>query len=169
MKATVGAVCFVLHDQQVLLIQRKLGAFLGKYDGAGGHVEFGETPAETALRELAEETGLQAASCELRAQLLLYDLESGRVVSSYLFVSDQWSGELTGSEEGQPEWVPLDRLPHTNLIDFMQITLPLVLTPGSMLVGTIRHTPSGAPISYDLQHFTLSGVRSLRRQAEVRV
>ncbi len=162
MNAMVGAVCFVLHDQRVLLLQRNHGAFLGKWDAPGGLVEFGETPAEAAVRELAEETGLQAASCEQRAHLLLYNVENRSAVSSYLFVTDQWSGGLVESEEGRAEWVPLARLHETNLIDFMQITLPLVLTPGSLLIGTICHTASGAPVSYELHHHTLSGTRTLR-------
>ena len=163
MRALVGALCFVLHDRQVLLLQRNHGAFLGKWDAAGGLVEFGETPAEAAVRELAEETGLAAHSCDLRAQLLLYNVETGTAVVSYLFVADRWSGELVASEEGPARWVPLDQLHQTDLIDFMQITLPLVLTPGSLLTGTIRHTPSGAPVSYELYHHTLCGTRTLQQ------
>lgn len=161
-KATVGAVCFVVNDQHLLLLQRNHGAFLGKWDGPGGLVEFGETPVEAAVRELAEETGLRAESCELRAQLLLYNVENRLAVSSYLFVTDEWSGDLTESEEGRAEWIPIHRIHETDLIDFMHLTLPLVLTPGSMLTGTITHTTTGAPLRYELEHHTVDGTRRLR-------
>ncbi|HWI53845.1 MAG TPA: NUDIX domain-containing protein [Symbiobacteriaceae bacterium] len=162
MRAIVGAVCFVLHNQRVLLLQRNHGAFLGKWDAPGGLVEFGETPAEAAVRELAEETGVHAESCEQRAQLLLYNVDDGTVVSSYLYVADRWSGEVTESGEGRAEWVPVNRLHATDLIDFMHITLPLVLTPDSLLMGTICHSATGAPVRYELHHHTLSGTRTLR-------
>lgn len=162
MKAIVASLCFVLHDEQVLLLQRNHGAFLGKWDAAGGLVSFGETPAEAAVRELAEETGVRAESCEQRAQLLLYNVDDATVVSSHLFVSDRWSGEVVESREGRAEWVPVSLIHQTALIDFMQITLPLVLTPGSLLIGTISHTATGAPVRYELQHHTLAGTRTLR-------
>ncbi|MFZ5823806.1 MAG: NUDIX domain-containing protein [Bacillota bacterium] len=166
MRAIVGAVLFALQDQQVLLLQRNHGAFLGKWDAPGGLVEFGETPAEAAMRELAEETGLEAASCELRAHLLLYHEENQTVVTSYLFVTEDWSGELLESEEGRAEWVDVARIHETDLIDFMHITLPLVLTPGSILMGTIRHSASGAPNSYELHHHTLGETRTLRAESD---
>lgn len=55
-------VCFtsgglVIKDEQILLIKhRKLGIWLAP----GGHLEAGELPHQAALREVAEETGIQA-------------------------------------------------------------------------------------------------------------
>jgi 8-oxo-dGTP diphosphatase len=50
---------------RLLLIRRKHPPFLGQYALPGGYVEYGETTEHAAARELAEETGLIAASLSL--------------------------------------------------------------------------------------------------------
>ncbi|MEI2688218.1 MAG: NUDIX domain-containing protein [Anaerolineae bacterium] len=52
--------CFLLHGDDVLLIQRARHKrlFPGKVNGVGGHVEPGEDVAASAAREIYEESGL---------------------------------------------------------------------------------------------------------------
>jgi len=54
----VGVVC--LRDDNVVLVRRAKPPRQGAWSLPGGHVEFGETAADAALRELREETGLSA-------------------------------------------------------------------------------------------------------------
>src|SRR3954465_3868680 len=56
--ATVGVIC--LRGDQVLLIKRGTPPRLGQWSLPGGRLERGETTVVAALRELAEETGVQA-------------------------------------------------------------------------------------------------------------
>jgi 8-oxo-dGTP pyrophosphatase MutT (NUDIX family) len=51
----------VLHADAVLMIHHRT---LEKWLIPGGHIENGETPAQAALRELSEETGLMALLAE---------------------------------------------------------------------------------------------------------
>lgn len=54
----VGVGILVLRDGKILLGERLASHGAGCWQIPGGHLEFGTTFEETALRELAEETGL---------------------------------------------------------------------------------------------------------------
>lgn len=54
----VGVGIVVVKDGKVLLCERLSSHGAGTHSLPGGHMEFGETFEETALRELKEETGL---------------------------------------------------------------------------------------------------------------
>ena len=56
--ATVGVVC--LRGDQVLLIKRGTPPRQGQWSLPGGRLEWGETTKVAALRELMEETGVEA-------------------------------------------------------------------------------------------------------------
>jgi 8-oxo-dGTP diphosphatase len=57
----LAADCVVFDPQgRLLLIRRGNPPFQGQYALPGGFVEYGETTAQAAARELAEETGLRA-------------------------------------------------------------------------------------------------------------
>lgn len=55
---TVGVVC--LRGDQVLLIKRGTAPRLGQWSLPGGRMELGETTIAAGLRELKEETGVEA-------------------------------------------------------------------------------------------------------------
>jgi len=55
----VAAGVLVERDGEVLLVRRALGQRQGFWSFPAGFVEFGEDPAEAAVRECREETGLE--------------------------------------------------------------------------------------------------------------
>ncbi|MBI3445188.1 MAG: NUDIX hydrolase [Magnetospirillum sp.] len=55
-----GVLALVERNGRLLMVQRGREPDLGKWGYPGGLVELGETVAQAALRELAEETGLRA-------------------------------------------------------------------------------------------------------------
>ena len=58
--------CVVFDERgRVLLIRRKNEPFKGRYAFPGGFIEVGETAENAALRELKEETGIQANNLRL--------------------------------------------------------------------------------------------------------
>ena len=55
----VAAGVLVEREGQVLLVRRRMGARRGTWTFPAGFVEFDEAPAQAAVRECREETGLQ--------------------------------------------------------------------------------------------------------------
>jgi 8-oxo-dGTP diphosphatase len=55
----VAAGVLVEHEGKVLLVRRRLNPRKGTWSFPAGFVDFGEEPAEAAVRECREETGLQ--------------------------------------------------------------------------------------------------------------
>src|SRR5205823_1617712 len=59
----IGAIA--VYDECLLMIRRGRGPAAGEWSVPGGRVESGETLAEAVVRELAEETGIEAVCDEL--------------------------------------------------------------------------------------------------------
>ncbi len=117
------------RGENVLLLKRAEHKRLwpGLYNAPGGHVEQGETPVETAARELAEETGLIARSLTLRGILIgdaVGDLP-GVIVFIY---HARVSGELHArNAEGVPHWIPRSQLPSVPTLPDLPLILRCVL------------------------------------------
>lgn len=102
----VGAV--IVRDDQgrVLMAERlkrqKSGGF---WEIPGGKLEGAETPAQAALRELTEETGLVADAASLRPFSVHLHMFETRTIRVHLFLADRWEGSASGREGQRIEWV----------------------------------------------------------------
>jgi 8-oxo-dGTP diphosphatase len=153
--AGVAAIAFVVRDQHLLLMQRtQKDPRFGKWSIIGGRFDPEETPVQCMARELEEETGLTGGRLEERGHVLLYGTQDGSLTSLYLFAGVGCEGELRGSPEGMPGWVPLGEVDRLDLIGYVRTLLPLVLTPGSCLSGTIHVNLLGDTLEcrLDLHH-----------------
>ena len=63
----VGVGVIIIRDGQVLLLRRRNVHGAGSWSTPGGHLEFGESPEECAIREAKEETGVDIADVRFRA------------------------------------------------------------------------------------------------------
>lgn len=62
----IGVGVMILNEKGEALLSLRKGAHgQGEWAFPGGHLEFGETIFETAIREVQEESGLHVHSCEL--------------------------------------------------------------------------------------------------------
>jgi len=61
----LGVYGIVKCDNKILLIKKVEGPYMGLLDLPGGGLEFGETPEQTLIREMQEETGLDVTNYKL--------------------------------------------------------------------------------------------------------
>ncbi len=89
----VGVGVVVWRGDQVLLIRRGKPPRLGQWSLPGGGQELGETVAETARREVLEETGLQLATLELLTVVDLIEPEPGTARLRYHYTLIDFTAE----------------------------------------------------------------------------
>ena len=110
----VGVGVLVFDDDRLLLGKRVGSHGDMTWCPPGGHLEFGETPKECALRELAEETGLIASHAAKGPWSNdIFEKEGKHYITIFMFVT-----EFTGTPKVmEPEkclswrWFPVDQLP----------------------------------------------------------
>ncbi|KAH9000764.1 hypothetical protein EDB86DRAFT_3041809 [Lactarius hatsudake] len=90
--------------QKILLGYKKRGFGAQWYNGFGGKVEAGESPAQAAARELKEECGIEA-SLEHCGTLLFFTKGGPEwAFQIEIYRADAYSGTLIETEEMRPEW-----------------------------------------------------------------
>ena len=84
------------------------------YAFPGGHIEEGESLAESVIREVYEETGLTIAAPKLVAVKDWEPDEGGRYIV-FCYKATEYTGQLRSSEEGEVSWVEKDQLEKLDL------------------------------------------------------
>lgn len=111
-----ATLCLLIKDQQILLGLKKRGFGEGKWNGVGGKVQDGETLEQAAIRETQEEIGVTPKSLEKVAVLNFtfpQKPEWDQQVS--VFKITAWEGEPKESEEMNPDWFDIDKIPFENM------------------------------------------------------
>ncbi len=104
--------CYIEKDKKYLMLHRvkKVNDLnQDKWIGIGGKFEDGETPEECVLREAYEETGLTLQNLEYRG-ILTFVSDKWPTEYIHLFYSNEFSGDLIDCDEGELEWVPIEKV-----------------------------------------------------------
>ena len=127
--------CFVTHGDDVLLLRGAPEKRLwpNRYNGVGGHVEPGEDVRTAALREIREETGLEAAELRLRGIAHVHVEPGAPGVMLFIFTAVATQRRVRESTEGTLTWVPHGRIEALDLVEDLPAILPRVLSmaPGA--------------------------------------
>ncbi len=125
----VAAVFILLEKDGKFLFLRRFntGYQDGNYDLPAGHIDEGELPTETAIREAKEEVNVDLKSEDLQLVHVIYkpkhDPTGDRI--NFLFRAKKWSGEVKNLEPEKCDglgWFALDELPKNTITE-----IPFVL------------------------------------------
>ena len=123
----LATLCYVSKNNKTLMLYRNKKEndyHEGKWNGLGGKFELGETPEECAIREIKEEAGLNVKNLTLKGFITfpLFDGKDDWYV--FLFVINEFDGELIDSPEGKLDWIDNDKLTRLNLWEGDKIFIP---------------------------------------------
>ena len=116
--------CLIRKDDCYLLQDRIKKDWRG-FTLPGGHVEPGESIVDAVVREMQEETGITVENPKL-CGVKQFPIDGGRYLV-FLFVADQFSGEVISSEEGAMHWVKKEDLTKVNLVNDFKELLEVML------------------------------------------
>jgi ADP-ribose pyrophosphatase YjhB (NUDIX family) len=116
----VGVLAVVLRGDRVLVVRRSNPPMPGRWGFPGGVLELGETVAQGAMRELLEETGVQAQAADPLTVIDSIDRDDeGRVRFHYTLVAviGIWqSGEGSpGDDADEVAWLTRAEIVERNL------------------------------------------------------
>lgn len=132
-KVKVAVSVLIMHENRILLEKRQHAHASGTWGPPTGHIDFGETPEQTAVRETREETGLTISNVSFRAITNdVFTDEHDHYVTIWM-QAEHFSGEAkvaAPSEESEVGWYALDALPE-----------PLYLPLANLLKGNTYPSP----------------------------
>lgn len=112
--AELTVLCLIQDENRVLLQNRVKEDWKG-YTFPGGHVEAGESFVDAVVREMKEETGLDIFKPRL-VGIKQFPITDGRYIV-LLFKATEFEGTVVSSDEGEMEWIDIDRLDEINVVE----------------------------------------------------
>ncbi|MDQ6614135.1 MAG: NUDIX domain-containing protein [Actinomycetota bacterium] len=111
----VGAIA--LAEDQLLLIRRGRGPAGGRWSVPGGRVQLGETLAEAVVRELVEETGLEAMCDQFVGWVERIGEGYHHLILDFAVTVLSTDAPNAGDDAAEAAWVPLDQVASLPLVD----------------------------------------------------
>lgn len=144
---------FLRSGDQILLALKKRGFGMGRWNGAGGKLEPGETIEQALVRESVEEIGVTPTNWTAVGQLdFVQDAETADPwhMFVYAYIADAWEGEPTESEEMMPKWFHVEDIPYQDMWGDDEFWLPYVLD-GKKVVGEFTFDIDDNLLTHDVR------------------
>ena len=101
--------CYLIKDNEVVVTKYKKGNKKeGYYDIPGVKIEEGESPKQTAIREMKEETGIEIQNLKYKGIMTIEYPD--RLFIFDTFITKEYEGEPQEFEENTSEWIDIDEL-----------------------------------------------------------
>lgn len=117
---------FAFRGDEILLAMKKRGFGVGHWNGAGGKIQDGETARHAAIRETQEEIGITPELSDPIGRLT-FRFPDGLVLLVNVWRTNEFTGELSESEEMRPQWFSVTDIPYEVMWDDDKIWLPTML------------------------------------------
>ncbi len=114
----VGAVA-VDRLERLLMVRRATDPQRGRWSLPGGRIEFGETMAEAVVRELFEETGMEAVCGPLLGWVERIEASHHFVIADFrVQLLDEAATPSAGTDAAEVGWIELESLAErSDLVD----------------------------------------------------
>ncbi|XP_067128442.1 oxidized purine nucleoside triphosphate hydrolase-like isoform X2 [Centruroides vittatus] len=142
-------IVLVRESNRVLLGLKKRGLGEGKWNGFGGKVQKGETIEEAAVRELKEESDLQANWLKKVGILDFEFVKNPLRLNVHVFTTSSYEGKPKESEEMKPQWYPVNSIPYDKMWADDKYWFPLFLK-GSKFYGNFKFFDNDTLLEYKL-------------------
>ncbi len=159
---------FLSHQGKILILKRsqKVGTYQGKWAGISGYLEGDESPAERAVKEIREETGLDSDSVTKKREgivLRAFDRSDRRLwlVHSFLFEAQRSDIKLDW-EHTETRWIEPRELPALDAVPKLKEGLDRVLAPRTESI--VLNSATASKIS-EIKNDRLRGAFSLAIEA----
>ncbi len=111
---------FLKRENSILLMRRfNTGYKDGHYTVPAGHIDEGELPKKTVIREVSEEIGVKISEDTVTFAHVMYRIaDDDKTYIDYFFTVDDWTGEPQIKEPHKCDdlqWVDRDSLPENTL------------------------------------------------------
>lgn len=137
----------VCGEEEVLLGLKRRGFGEGRWNGFGGKVEDGETVEVAAIRELREESGIEAKTIK-KVGVLEFSFENDpKILEVHIFKVPDFAGSPVESEEMKPQWFKFGEIPFGRMWSDDAYWMPLLLSNRSFRGKFLFDRPSTAEYS----------------------
>jgi 8-oxo-dGTP diphosphatase len=120
----VGVAIITRKGEQVLLLRRRNVHGAGTWSTPGGHLDYGESPEQCALREAQEETGLELKAAEFVAITNDVFVAENKHYITIWMESEYQAGEPALNAPYESDalgWFSWDRLPRPLFLPFQHL------------------------------------------------
>jgi 8-oxo-dGTP diphosphatase len=124
---SIGVGVIIEKDQKVLLIKRRNVHGAGSWSTPGGHLDYGETPEDCAIRETKEETNLDIQKVKFRTITNdIFESEGKHYITIWM------EGEVLS---GEPMVNAADELSKVGWFSWHELPEPLFLPLRNLIEG----------------------------------